>query len=197
LAPHPLREVAGDRPVYSIPYLVFVDDVSGNISKQWNKHWCCYISNACLPREEINKRFNIRFMCTTQHASPLKMLDGIKAEFACVTIDLILLQFITYYCSESFDKMITAWDVQENCEVLLRPYIHAILSDNPMQAQECSSSGLQSAKFCRTCDIGGTNEFKSSDKGYAQLFQVGLSYHFVLLDEFTQTLQVWKVAMRM
>ncbi|KAG9101962.1 hypothetical protein FS749_001011 [Ceratobasidium sp. UAMH 11750] len=43
---HALREKAQGRPVYSIPFVLFVDDVSGNVSKQWNKHWCCYLSNA-------------------------------------------------------------------------------------------------------------------------------------------------------
>jgi hypothetical protein len=80
--------------------------------------------------------------------------------------------YLTDTCSDEFDKMIVAWDAQECCEVLLRPYIHSILGDNPMHALACSSTGLKSAKFCRTCGIGGSSEFKSSDEGFEQLFQV-------------------------
>jgi hypothetical protein len=84
LIPNPLCTRAAGRPIYSVPFIVFVDDVSGNQSKQWNKHWCCYVSNASLPREEINWRATTKFMCTTQHASPLEMLHGIKHNFSWV-----------------------------------------------------------------------------------------------------------------
>ncbi|QRV75094.1 glutamate receptor 3,4 [Ceratobasidium sp. AG-Ba] len=154
LALNPLLEVARDRPIYSAPYVVFVDDVSGNVSKQWNEHWCCYVSNTCLPRDEMSKRFNIRSMSTTQHASPLEMLAGIQEEF-----------------SDTFQNMVVAWDVLENREVLIRPYIYVILGDNPMQALECSSLGLKAGKFCRTCDVGGTNKFKVSNEGFEQIFK--------------------------
>lgn len=176
LASNPLRNAAKGRPVYSVPFVVFVDDVSGNVSKQWNKHWCCYVSNASLPRVEINKRRNVRFMCTTQHASPSEMLEGITQTFSYVvpigvySIALKLGFFDTR--SEAFEKMVVAWDAKDQQEVLIRPYILVIPGDNPMQALECSSTGLNSNLFCRTCDVGGTNEFKASDKGYDLLFQV-------------------------
>jgi hypothetical protein len=41
--PHPLRMVAGSKLIYSIPLTIFIDDVSGNKSKQWNKHFSCYM----------------------------------------------------------------------------------------------------------------------------------------------------------
>lgn len=84
LEAHPLRAKANGRPIYSVPFIVFVDDVSGNISKQWNKHWCCYVSNASLPREHLNQPRNVRFMSTTQHAEPLEMLEGINTTFSYV-----------------------------------------------------------------------------------------------------------------
>ncbi|KAG2097248.1 uncharacterized protein F5147DRAFT_747487 [Suillus discolor] len=39
----------GGRMVLSVPLIVFMDDVSGNISKQWNKHHVVYMSNAAMP----------------------------------------------------------------------------------------------------------------------------------------------------
>jgi hypothetical protein len=70
--------------------------------------------------------------------------------------------------------MIPAWDVQNQCEVLVRPYILVMSGDNPMQAMECSSTGLNSCLFCRTCMVGGTNEYKASDEGYSNLFTVSV-----------------------
>ncbi|KAG8701329.1 hypothetical protein FRC08_004137 [Ceratobasidium sp. 394] len=154
LSPNPLRSRAAGRPIYSVPFIVFVDDVSGNKSKQWNKHWCCYISDAALPREQINRRRNIRFMCTTQHASPMEMMSGICKDF-----------------SDAFNDMVPVWDAVEQREVLVRPYMLFLPADNLMQAEECSSTGLRSNVFCRTCKVGGPQKHKQSDIGYSELFQ--------------------------
>lgn len=76
--PHPLREAAGDRLVYSVPLIVFIDDVSGNISKQWNKHISVYLSNGCIPREKLEEEFHVRFVATSPHASPLELMQGVR-----------------------------------------------------------------------------------------------------------------------
>ncbi|KAG9121224.1 hypothetical protein FRC07_002910 [Ceratobasidium sp. 392] len=134
LTPHPLRDKAQGRKVYSVPYILFLDDVSGNTS---------------LPREKLNERFNIRFMSTSQHVSPIEMLGGI-----CEVFDGL------------FKDPIIVWDEMEGCEVLVQPYIHVISGDNPMQAEECSTIGLQSNMFCHTCMVGGSKVFKASDDGF-------------------------------
>jgi len=77
--PHPLRATAGQRMVYSIPIIVFMDDVSGNISKQWNRHYCIYMSNGALPREIVDQEFVTRFVSTSQHASPMEIMRGLQA----------------------------------------------------------------------------------------------------------------------
>ncbi|KIO21109.1 hypothetical protein M407DRAFT_29269 [Tulasnella calospora MUT 4182] len=40
--PHPFHASTGNKMVYSVPLILFEDDVSGNISKQWNKHYIIY-----------------------------------------------------------------------------------------------------------------------------------------------------------
>ncbi|CAE6516777.1 unnamed protein product [Rhizoctonia solani] len=147
--PHPLRETAKGREVYSVPFIVFLDDVSGNASKQWNKHWSCYASNSSLPRKKLNERLNIRFMTTSQYASPIEILEAIRADF-----------------DEAFDNPIVVWDAASGREVLVRPYIHLISGDNPMQAEECSTLGLRSNLFCRTCKAGGPHTYKISAEGF-------------------------------
>lgn len=76
--PHPLRACAGDRPVYSIPLILFIDDVSGNKSKQWNKHFSCYMSNGAMPREKLEAEFHVRFVATSPHATPLEIMQGVR-----------------------------------------------------------------------------------------------------------------------
>ncbi|KAG1836044.1 hypothetical protein DFJ58DRAFT_719191 [Suillus subalutaceus] len=42
--------------------IVFMDDVSGNVLKQWNKHHAIYMSNANVPCEMLEKEFFVRFL---------------------------------------------------------------------------------------------------------------------------------------
>jgi len=74
------KEVRG-RPIYYVPIILFVDDASGTTSKQWNKHFVCYMSNASLPREHIDKEFNIRFVGSSPHLGLLDLLQGIHESF--------------------------------------------------------------------------------------------------------------------
>ncbi|CUA75357.1 putative membrane protein ycf78 [Rhizoctonia solani] len=154
--PHPLRHSAGSRPVYAIPIMVFIDDVSGNLSTQWNKHNSAYMSNGTLPREELNSEYHVRYVTTSPHASPLELMRGVR---------------------ESIEKSrITptiAYDCLNHEEVVIRPYLLFIPADNPMQAELCSGCGLSSNRFCRTCNVGGTQEFKRSIEGYPTLFKTG------------------------
>ncbi|KAG8703439.1 hypothetical protein FRC08_002841 [Ceratobasidium sp. 394] len=154
--PHPLRTIAGSRPVYSVPLIVFMDDASGNVSKQWNKHWSCYLSNAALPREELQSEYNVRFVATSSHASPSELMEGIRASI-----------------ETAFNNPTLAYDCVTRKEVLVRPFALFWAGDNPMQAEHCSSSGLNSSYPCRTCEVGGTDDYKQSLDGYRTLFTSG------------------------
>lgn len=72
--PHPLRQQAAGRKVYSVPLIIFQDDVSANRTKQWNKHHVVYVSNAALPRKELNRASNVKFVGSSPHAKPLEMM---------------------------------------------------------------------------------------------------------------------------
>ena len=82
--PHPLRAVAGLRPVYSIPIILFMDDVSGNETNVWNKHISAYISNAAITREALNLEYSVRFVLTSKHATPSELMDGIREDLEYV-----------------------------------------------------------------------------------------------------------------
>lgn len=84
LTPHPLREKSKGRMVYSVPLIIFMDDVSGNVSKQWNKHHAIYMSNANLPREMLEKEFCVRFVTSSPHAAPMELMHAMKESIRCV-----------------------------------------------------------------------------------------------------------------
>ncbi len=76
--PHAFRSKANGRMVYAVPIMIFMDDVSGNISKQWNKHHVIYMSNANMPREMIEKEFCVRFVSSSPNATPLELMDAMR-----------------------------------------------------------------------------------------------------------------------
>lgn len=78
LTPNPWRKKSDGRMVYRVPLIIFMDDVSGNISKQWNKHFVIYMSNASLPREMLDQEFNVRFVTSSPHASPMELMHAMK-----------------------------------------------------------------------------------------------------------------------
>ncbi|KAG2156935.1 uncharacterized protein EDB93DRAFT_1247115 [Suillus bovinus] len=156
LEPNPLRAKSRGRMVYAVPLIIFMDDVSGNISKQWNKHHAIYMSNANLPREMLEKEFCIHFVTSSPHAAPMEMMSAMQDSIG-----------------KAAESGIFAWDCKDNEEVMLDPYGLFLGGDNPMHAEECSHAGLHCNYFCRTCEVGGTKEYKESDEGYNSIFVPG------------------------
>ncbi|KAG1851927.1 hypothetical protein F4604DRAFT_1883535 [Suillus subluteus] len=156
LVPNPLCAKSQGCMVYSVPLIIFMDDISGNISKQWNKHHAIYMSNANLPRKMLEKEFCIRFVTSSPHAAPMEMISAMQESI-----------------SEAAESGVFTWDCKYEEEVMLELYGLFLGGDNPMQAEECSHAGLHCNYFCRTCEVGGTKEYKESDEGYKSIFMPG------------------------
>ncbi|KAK7007194.1 hypothetical protein R3P38DRAFT_3325581 [Favolaschia claudopus] len=104
------RERAKGSRVVAFPIWMYCDDTSGNLF---------LFTPAGLSREQAAKEFNIHFLCTSNIAPPLEMLDGILDQL-----------------EESEEKGIWAWDSQENELILVIPAVLALLGDNPMQRSD-------------------------------------------------------------
>jgi hypothetical protein len=172
LSPNPLREKSKGRMVYTVPLIIFMDDVSGNISKQWNKHHAIYMSNANLPREMLEKEFFVRFVSSSPHAPPMELMRAMRESISYVVLLDICILVSLNACSDAAQSGVIAWDCKYNEEVMLIPYMLFLAGDNPMQAEECSHAGLNCNYFCRTCEVGGTKEYKESEAGYNTIFTV-------------------------
>ena len=147
VTPDPLCTKAKGRMVYTVPLIVFMDDVSGNISKQWNKHYVIYMSNALLPRKTLEKQFFIRFVTSSLHASPMELMMVLKESI-----------------EKAADIGIDAYDCKTREEVMLVPYGLFFAGNNPMQAEMSSHAGLSCNYFCQTCDASGNKEYKATDE---------------------------------
>lgn len=71
------RALAKGSRVYAFPIWLYCDDMSGNMSKKWNKHNSFLFTAAGLPRSQVHLEYNVHFLCTSNLAPPLEMLDGI------------------------------------------------------------------------------------------------------------------------
>jgi hypothetical protein len=81
---NPWRVKARGARVFSFPLWLYCDDTSGNLSKKWNAHNSFLFTPAGLPWAEAQKEYNVHFLCTSNTAPPLEMLDGIVQQLEYV-----------------------------------------------------------------------------------------------------------------
>ncbi|KAJ7196272.1 hypothetical protein GGX14DRAFT_403477 [Mycena pura] len=155
--PNPLRAIAKGDPFYTIFVDYFSDDVSGNRSKSWNKHWNAYMTNRALPRDLLQHEFYVHFLSTSQHASIPEQFKEFKQIIQKTESDPIRAPDKTSSTGRSCYRVIVNTDP----------------SDNPMQAEICSCMGATANYPCRKCKAGGTQEDKMSNEGYHAMFVGG------------------------
>lgn len=76
--PNKLRELAGDDDLVVIMIPLWADDVSGNKSKQYNKHINIYSVNSNLPGKLLQQEFFVRFVSTSPHATSPEQFSVLK-----------------------------------------------------------------------------------------------------------------------
>ncbi|KAH9071129.1 hypothetical protein EDB83DRAFT_2221412 [Lactarius deliciosus] len=132
------RVLAGGARVYSFPIWLYCDDVSGNQLKRWNKHYSFLFSAAGLPHMLFQHEYNVHFLCTSNLAPPLEMLDGIVSQLEA-----------------AWDTGVWAWDCVHEDHVLVIPFVAALLGDNPMQSEFACHVGPGGKMICRVCQVKG------------------------------------------
>lgn len=75
-----IRNLANGKPVVTLPYIVYTDDLSGNKTKKWNKFDVCCILLAGLSRKDNAQLHNIHFVCCSNQLSILEMSQPIASE---------------------------------------------------------------------------------------------------------------------
>ncbi|KAJ7444523.1 hypothetical protein B0H11DRAFT_1746826 [Mycena galericulata] len=168
--PHPLREKAQGRPVFRLRIMPWSDDVSGNVSKQYNAHTNMYVTNLNLPHQKLQQEYFIRFASTSPNASSSE-------------------QFVAL----SDDCVPGVWHEAYDCEleqdIIFEIIPHVLPADNPQQSETSSHIGMGGSLGCRRDLTGGTKEYCETDQGYHALYKPGVPR------EREQTIQVirWQV----
>ncbi|KAF7368224.1 hypothetical protein MVEN_00142300 [Mycena venus] len=155
--PNPLRKLANGRPMYTSFVDLFFDDVSGNRSKSWNKHYNCYCTHRNLPRRILQQEFHTHFVTTSPHASSSEQFEGIKSHIESTHTDPI-----------------PVYDQSTEQEAAVRVFVNTGPSDNPMGSEMTGHIGAKGNRFCRKCKVGGCGEHKRTDVGFHSMFEAGI-----------------------
>ncbi|KAJ7140471.1 hypothetical protein C8R43DRAFT_1131421 [Mycena crocata] len=152
--PNPKRIIAANRPMYCSFVNYFGDDVSGNRTKSWNKHWNAYMTHVNLPRQLLLQEFHLHFISTSPNASVPEQFREFKAALEVTHTNPV----------EVRDEFGDA--------ACICIYANAGPSDNPMQSEVAGHIGGKGRCPCRKCKVGGSQKEKCTDEGYHALFEV-------------------------
>ncbi|KAJ6542973.1 hypothetical protein B0H19DRAFT_865265, partial [Mycena capillaripes] len=158
--PNPKRKIAAGRPMYSSFVNYFADDVSGNRSKSWNKHWNAYMTHQNLPRKVLQQESHVHFISTSPNATVSEQFLEFKAAVELISLFLV----------ETHTDPVEVRDESGDATCFCI-YCNAGPSDNPMQSEISSLIGGKGNCFCRKCRVGGTQKEKATDEGYHALFE--------------------------
>ncbi|KAF8143985.1 hypothetical protein K438DRAFT_1910992 [Mycena galopus ATCC 62051] len=152
--PNPVCKLANGRPVFSIRIVPWSDNVSGNVSKQFNPHMNVYMVNGSLPHRKVTQEYFVRFS-TSPHASSGEQLKALVEDLGP-------------------KKYHDAYDCLLEQEILFRIYAHVLPADNPQQAESASNAGVHANLWCRYDKTGGTAAHRETNEGYCALFKLGV-----------------------
>ncbi|KAJ7729213.1 hypothetical protein B0H14DRAFT_3617621 [Mycena olivaceomarginata] len=152
--PHPLRQMAKGRPIFRLRIMPWSDDVSGNVSKQYNAHTNMYVTNLNLLHQKLQQEYFIRFASTSPYASSSEQFVALGED--CVP-----------------GAWHDAYDCELEQEILFEIIQHVLPADNPQQSETSSHIGMAGSLGCRRDDPGGSKEYCETDEGYHAMYAPG------------------------
>lgn len=172
MMPNALRAISKGRPMFRLRVMPWSDDVSGNVSKQYNAHTNVYITNLNLPHRALSQEYFVQFCSTSPHASSSEQFTALAED---LYVSLHYCQVSSAYMTintSAANKWHDAYDCALETEILFQIAPHLFPADNPQQSETASHIGVNGNYNCRRDFVGGTEAEKETDKGYAALYSV-------------------------
>jgi hypothetical protein len=148
--PNSMRDlVSDDEDLFVIMVSPWADDVSGNQSKQYNKHMNMCTGNGCLPGRLLQQEFHIHYISTSPHASSAEQFATFRDHVKSTEKEPVK-------CFNAASK--------RNCRFIIRT--PGLTGDNPQQSEEASHMGGNANYPCRKCGWGGSTKEKETVQVY-------------------------------
>jgi hypothetical protein len=155
--PNPMRKLVGDdEDLFVLMVSPWADDVSGNRSKQYNKHMNMCTGNGCLPGRLLQQEFHVHYISTSPHATSAE-------QFATFRNDVKSTETEPVKCFNAATK--------RTCRFIIRT--PGLPADNPQQSEEASHMGGNANHPCRKCHWGGSKKAKETEEIYHQCHLAG------------------------
>ncbi|KAJ7059868.1 hypothetical protein C8F01DRAFT_1370192 [Mycena amicta] len=156
--PNAKRALSGDRDLYVVGVSIWIDDVSGNKSKQYYKFIVMLGQNTAIPGQLLKQEFHVHFMAASPNAT--------TAEYSAVLRDFI---------RGTHTKPIIAYNAHTKREAAIVLQVVDEVADNPQQSEEASHMISASACYpCRKCKWGGSKKEKETAKTYHECHECGV-----------------------
>jgi hypothetical protein len=155
--PNPMRKLVDDEEdLLVIMVSPWADDVSGNKSKQYNKHMKMYTGNGCLPGRLLQQEFHVHYISSSPHASSAEQFAAFRD-----------------HVKSTETNPVKAYNAatKRKCQFILR--VPGLPADNPQQSEEASHMGSNANHPCRKCNWGGTGKEKETEKLYHECHLAG------------------------
>jgi hypothetical protein len=133
--------VSDDKDLFVLMVSPWTDDISGNRSKQYNKHMNMCTGTGCLPGRPLQQEFHVHYISTSPHATSAE-------QFAT---------FCNHVKSTETEpvKCFTVATKHTCCFIIRTPGLPA---DNPQQLEEALHMGGNANYPCRKCHWGGSKK---------------------------------------
>ncbi|KAJ3727978.1 hypothetical protein C8R42DRAFT_755961 [Lentinula raphanica] len=156
--PNSLRKIAEGDDLYVVMVPLWCDDVSGNKSKQYNKHINIYSVNGSLPGQILQQEYFVNFVSTSPNATPLEQFASLRDEIR-----------------ETEKNPVRCYNAATGrmCRTIIR--VPILPADNPAQSEEASHMGSKANHPCRKCNVGGSYKETETPEGYHCFFFLQVS----------------------
>lgn len=148
---------------------LWCDDVSGNQSKQYNKHINMYMVNSNLPGRLLQQEYFVRYVSASPHATAPEQFSTLKEQI-----------------NKTHKEPIKCFNAHTRREASVIIRVPGLPADNPQQSEESSHMGGNANCGCRKCKVGGSHELTESDNGYHALHFVCFMFSILIYISLSQ-----------
>ncbi|KAJ3889502.1 hypothetical protein GG344DRAFT_51437 [Lentinula edodes] len=150
------RAIDNGEDLFTVWLAIWMDDVSGARSKQYQKHVNAYAQISNLPGKFLQHEYSVHFVSTSPFASALEQFKPIVKQL-----------------QSTHTEPVRCFNASTKRPCSLRGVIPDCPADNPQQAEESSHIGGSGNCKCRSCLAGGENGFHATVENYHDFYECG------------------------